>query len=76
MLALVLNFFFPGVGTLVLGQVPTGLIQITLDLIAIPLSFILIGIPLALATWIWGLVIAAQSFSKPYPGTETNSFKR
>jgi TM2 domain-containing membrane protein YozV len=63
-LALVLNIFFPGVGTLVLGETKIGVIQLTLWLISIPLLFVLIGFPLSFGVWIWAIVTAAQSFSR------------
>jgi hypothetical protein len=62
-LALVLNIFFPGVGTLVLGKVGTGVTQILLGILAIPLWFVGIGFLLSLGVWIWAVVIAAQSLS-------------
>ncbi len=61
--ALILNIFFPGVGTLVLGQTTPGIIQLVLWIVSIPLMFILIGFPLYLAVWIWALVLSIQSFS-------------
>ncbi|MDQ3463093.1 MAG: hypothetical protein M3471_08735 [Actinomycetota bacterium] len=63
MLALVLNIFFPGVGTLVLGKVGIGVTQILLGILAIPLWLVGIGFLLSLGVWIWAVVIAAQSLS-------------
>ena len=56
-LALVLNvIILPGVGTLVAGDTKKGLWQLILALISLPLMIVLIGIPLYLGIWIWGLV--------------------
>ncbi len=62
-LGLILNIFFPGVGTIVLGQVGTGIVQLILGGIGFLLSFVLIGIPLLVGVWIWAVVIGAQAFS-------------
>lgn len=62
-LGLVLNIFFPGVGTLVIGQTTVGIIQIVLSVLAIPLWFVLIGFPLSIGVWIWAVAVAAQSLS-------------
>ena len=56
-LALILNILvIPGLGTLIAGNTKTGVWQIVLAIISIPLMFILIGFPLMLGVWIWGLV--------------------
>ena len=60
---LILNIFFPGVGTLVIGQMTAGIIQLVLLVISIPLMFILIGFPIGFAAWVWALVVSIQSFS-------------
>lgn len=66
-LGLILNVFFPGVGTLVLGQVTTGVIQLALWLLSIPLAFFIIGWPLYFGVWVWALVVGIQAFSSPQP---------
>jgi len=59
--ALILNILiFPGLGTLVGGRTKTGLWQLILAIISLPLMFILIGIPLFIGVWIWGLVTGIQ----------------
>ncbi len=73
-LALILNIFFPGVGTLVLGETTMGITQLALWLVSIPLSFIIIGIPLFFGVWIWAIVVAAQSLSRP-PGNTHVGYK-
>ncbi len=59
--ALLLNVLvLPGLGSIIGGRKDTGIIQIVLTIIAIPLCFILIGIPLLIGVWIWGLVTGIQ----------------
>lgn len=59
--ALLLNILvLPGLGSLIGGRTTAGIIQLVLFIIAIPLSFILIGIPLIIAMWIWALVTGIQ----------------
>jgi TM2 domain-containing membrane protein YozV len=67
--AIVLNFFLPGVGSLVIGKVGQGVTQLILYWLGVLFTFTLIGafvgIPLMLAAWIWGMVIAASSDPAP-----------
>jgi TM2 domain-containing membrane protein YozV len=52
---LMLNLVLPGVGSIVAGRTVEGILQLVLFMISIPLCFILIGIPLCVATWAWAL---------------------
>jgi TM2 domain-containing membrane protein YozV len=54
--ALVLNLMFPGVGSLVAGRTQLGVAQLVMFGIGLPLSFILIGFPLVVASWVWSLM--------------------
>lgn len=55
--ALILNILIiPGLGTLVAGRIRSGVWQIVLAVVGFILSFVLIGIPILIAAWIWGLV--------------------
>jgi TM2 domain-containing membrane protein YozV len=58
--AMVLNVIIPGTGSLVAGRVAVGVVQLMLWIIGVPLSFVLIGLPMALAAWIWSLVTGIQ----------------
>lgn len=64
-LALILNILLPGVGSMVIGKVMQGLLQISLwglgGLITIgTLGFgVVIGAPLMIGAWIWAIVTAA-----------------
>lgn len=60
-IGLVLNVVvLPGLGSIVGGRIKTGIIQLALFLISIPLMLILIGFVTAFAVWIWGLVTGIQ----------------
>jgi TM2 domain-containing membrane protein YozV len=66
--ALIINFFFPGIGTLMVGKVIPGIMQLIMTLVGIILNFTIIGaivgIPLCLAAWIWGLISAGTAVQK------------
>jgi TM2 domain-containing membrane protein YozV len=53
---LVLNILiFPGLGTIVGGKTQTGIYQLILAVVSIPLMFVLIGFLTYFAAWIWGI---------------------
>ena len=54
--ATILNFILPGVGTMAYGKVGIGFAQLALAFLGIILSFILIGIPIYIAALVWSLV--------------------
>ena len=62
-LAIVLNIFFPGIGTLVAKKWWQAFFQIILLIIATVLMFtgigVIIGAPLYFIVWIWAIVSAA-----------------
>ncbi|MGI2905127.1 hypothetical protein [Tolypothrix sp. VBCCA 56010] len=64
-LGIIVNIFFPGVGTLIVGKIGQGIAQLILIVIAIFLDWTVIlefiGIPLTIGTWIWALVSAATA---------------
>jgi len=63
LLGILLNIVLPGVGTLIVGKVVQGIIQLVLAIFAIALCFTvfgaIIGIPIYLIVWIWAIVSAA-----------------
>lgn len=59
-LGLIINWIIPGVATIVWGNRKHGIIQLILYIVGIVLSFVLIGIPLVMAAWIWALVSSIQ----------------
>ncbi len=64
-IAIIVNIFFPGVGTLLVGKIGTGVTQIILTIIAAFMTYTailsIVGIPLAIGVWIWALVSVAKS---------------
>ena len=59
--SVLLSIFIPGLGSMVNENVGTGVAILVLNIIGWILAIVLIGIPLAIGTWIWGLVDAYQS---------------
>jgi TM2 domain-containing membrane protein YozV len=59
-LSLIVSFFLPGVGSMINGDSSRGLLILLLWLLGLGLSWLLIGVPLALGMFIWGLVDAYQ----------------
>lgn len=68
-LSIILNVFFPGVGSLVIGKVGQGITQIILYTLGVIFCFTLvgaiIGIPLMIGVWIWGLVTVTSAPAVP-----------
>ena len=58
--SLIVSFFIPGVGSMVNGDVGTGVAILILYIVGVALAFFLIGIPLAIGAWVWGLIDAYQ----------------
>ncbi|MBW2982790.1 hypothetical protein KY327_00640 [Candidatus Woesearchaeota archaeon] len=59
--ALLLNILvLPGLGTIIGGDTNNGVIQLVLFIVGIPLAFVIVGIPLMIAMWIWALVSGIQ----------------
>ena len=67
--AIIVNFFFPGIGSFFVGKVGQGIAQIILYVIGLFFIFTgvgaIIGSPLCIAVWIWGLVTAASVPAQP-----------
>ncbi len=64
-IAIIVNIFLPGVGTLIIGQIGKGVVQLILTIAAAVMIatglLSIIGIPLAIGVWIWALVSVASS---------------
>ncbi len=64
-IAIIINIFFPGVGTLIVGKIGTGVTQIILTIIGGIMAatgiLSIVGIPLVIGVWIWALVSVAGS---------------
>lgn len=68
-LAIIVNIFLPGIGTLIVKKFGQGIAQIVLGIIAALLIITgllsIIGIPLGFGVWIWAIVSAATAEDKP-----------
>ncbi len=64
-LAIILNIFFPGVGSFFVGKPFQAIAQIILYLLGIILTvtyiFAIVGVPLCIGVWIWGLITASTA---------------
>jgi TM2 domain-containing membrane protein YozV len=71
------NLFFPGIGTMIVGKVGQGILQLCLYLLGVFLTFTgigaMIGIPICIIVWIWALVSAATSAPQPIQVNITNT---
>ena len=68
-LGVIVNLFFPGIGTIIVGKIVSGVVQFLLYAAAVALIATgigaLFGIPLAIVVWIWAIVSAATAEDKP-----------
>jgi TM2 domain-containing membrane protein YozV len=68
-LGVIVNIFFPGIGTIIVGKIFSGVVQFLLYAAAVTLSATgigaLFGVPLAIVVWIWAIVSAATAEDKP-----------
>lgn len=68
-IAIIINIFFPGVGTFFVGKIGQAISQLILYIIGLVLTLTgigaIIGLPLCIGAWIWGLVTATTSPSQP-----------
>lgn len=68
-LAIIINIFFPGFGTLLVKKFGAATIQIALLLIGTLISFTgigaILGIPMIIFAWIWSLVTVVNSPDQP-----------
>jgi len=58
--SLIVSFFLPGVGSMINGDVGTGVAILLIWLVSIPLTFFLVGFFTLIGAFIWGLVDAYQ----------------
>ncbi|MBA4761906.1 hypothetical protein [Sphingomonas sp.] len=67
--AIILNFFIPGVGSLVIGKTGAGIAQLIIYFVGLAFAITVIGViiggPMMLGAWIWGLVTAATHVDEP-----------
>lgn len=62
--AIVLNFFVPSAGALVLGCVGLGIFQMFLVFIGAILSVFIVGFFILFVVWVWSIVIAVKAETK------------
>jgi TM2 domain-containing membrane protein YozV len=60
-IGVLLSFFIPGLGSMVNGNSSTGAIILVVWIAGWILSLVLIGIPIAIGAWIWGMVDGYRS---------------
>ncbi len=68
-LGVILSFFIPGVGSIVNGSTGRGVTILALYILGWILALFLIGIPLLVGAWIWGLVdgyLSAQRWNQAH----------
>jgi len=58
--SLIVSFFIPGVGSMMNGDVTTGVVILVLFIVGVFTSVFVVGIFLILGAWIWGMVDAYQ----------------
>ena len=58
--ALIVNVLLPGVGSLIAGKTKTGLYQLIMFIVSIPLMIFFVGFIIFFAVWIWGIVTGAR----------------
>jgi len=58
--SLIVSFFVPGVGSMINGDVGTGIAILVLYLVGWALAIFLIGFILVIGAWIWGMIDAYQ----------------
>ena len=62
---LLLNvIFLPGLGSLIGGKTSAGVFQLLMFLLGIPLCFVVIGFPMVVGSWIWGLVTGVNMLAE------------
>lgn len=60
-ISLIASFFIPGLGSMINSRVGIGILILCIYAFGLILSFFLIGVPIALGAWIWGMVDGYQS---------------
>jgi TM2 domain-containing membrane protein YozV len=63
-ISLLISFFVPGLGSMINGRVGIGVAILLVYILGYILILFLIGIPIVIGAWIWGLVDAYQSAQK------------
>lgn len=68
-LGVIVNIFFPGIGTMIVGRIGTGIVQLLLYMFGVVLTITavgaIIGIPIMFIVWVWAIVSAASTPDQP-----------
>lgn len=70
-LGIIVNIFFPGIGTMIVGKIGQGVAQLLLYFLGVLIVFFsfgllfFIGVPLCIGVWIWALASAASAPVQP-----------
>jgi TM2 domain-containing membrane protein YozV len=68
-LGVIVNIFIPGIGSLIVGKIGTGILQFILYCFGVILTITaigaIIGVPLCIIVWIWSIVTAVKAEDKP-----------
>jgi TM2 domain-containing membrane protein YozV len=59
--SLIASFFIPGLGSMISGRVGIGILILGIYVVGLILTFIIIGFPIALGAWVWGMIDGYQS---------------
>jgi TM2 domain-containing membrane protein YozV len=68
-ISLIASFFVPGLGSMINGRVGIGILILCLYAFGLVLSLFIIGVPIAVGAWIWGMVDgyqAAQAWNRAH----------
>lgn len=68
-ISLIASFFIPGLGSMINNRAGIGILILGIYAIGFILSFFIIGVPIALGAWIWGMVDgyqAAQAWNRAH----------
>ena len=66
-LAIIINIFFPGIGTLIVGKTTSGIIQLIIMVVCVLGTFLTLGfggiilVPAGIANVVWAVVSAATA---------------
>jgi TM2 domain-containing membrane protein YozV len=68
-ISLIASFFIPGLGSMINNRVGIGILILGIYALGFILSFFIIGVPIAIGAWIWGMVDgyqAAQAWNRAH----------
>jgi TM2 domain-containing membrane protein YozV len=68
-ISLIASFFVPGLGSMINNRVGIGILILGIYALGFILAFFIIGVPIAIGAWIWGMVDgyqAAQAWNRAH----------